>query len=82
MGNDGRNVSEHHIKYEKKLAANVLCSLFNRSLTSSKAYASKLFPKLPKGDTSMVAAATGHIKVVEYICILSVSHVCFSTLVT
>ncbi|CDY29619.1 BnaA05g15510D [Brassica napus] len=28
------------------------------SLTSSKAYASKLFLKIPKGDTSMVAAAT------------------------
>ncbi|KAL0815260.1 hypothetical protein Bca101_071704 [Brassica carinata] len=35
------------------------------SLTSSKAYASKLFLKLPKGDTRILAAATGvdgHIK--------------------
>ncbi|CAN7105044.1 unnamed protein product [Brassica rapa subsp. narinosa] len=51
-----------------------------RSLTSSKAYASKLFLKIPKGDTSTVAAATGvdgHIKAVEYICLLSVSQCAF-----
>jgi len=43
-----------------------------------KAYATKLFFKLPKGGTGIVAAATGMDGQIK-VCLLPVSHVCFMT---